>query len=123
MADARAARAPGHVPSNPYGLCARQALQDLRRFREGSRRRAQLREPVALSDALLSTLEDRLVAGHKRVPAELQAELDTLVATLPDDLRRELRTGVKLERAMDDLFTLQDELLLRLSAPPLPRAP
>lgn len=88
----------------------RRRIQQERRRRE-QRRLAAL--PVRTIDALLAELEELHLANRKRVPESYDVRLQALLATLPPDCRRELRSRITIVHLMDQLYAIQDRLLAR----------
>lgn len=74
----------------------------------------RVRLPLVMSDDLLGTLEDLILGGRQRVPADLAPRLAALSAVVPPPLRRELRTGGSIVRLMDQIYEIQHGLLQRV---------
>ena len=89
-----------------------------RRVEEQRRRRRRVlhqRRLLADVDALLSDLEELHLAGKRRVPLNYAARLGVLDDSLPEQVRRPLRTGVTIVHLMDELFDIQADLLRAIS--------
>ena len=85
--------------------------------RDTARRRVE--QPIAEVDRLIAECEELLLVGRKRVPLAMEPRLQRLSTNIPPLLRDgaapapELHAGVTLVHLMDDLFTLQEDLLGR----------
>lgn len=88
-------------------------IEVLLRQRAERRLRDQDRRTIHLIDHTLNSLEELLLAGRKRVPDSMLWPLAQVNAALPRGLRRELPTGIGITRLMDQLYSIQEQLLKR----------
>ena len=97
---------------SPLHLTNQQIADTLRaRMRRESARR-QLQRPIEEVDRLIAECEELLLIGRKRVPLAMEPRLRQLAADCPTSAAQ-LHPGVTIVRLMDELFTLQEELLGR----------
>jgi len=86
------------------------------RIRRDSARR-QVERPIEEVDRLIAECEELLLVGRKRVPLVMESRLRRLSANLPPTsvsaAKSELHAGVTLVHLMDDLFSIQEDLLGR----------
>jgi len=90
-----------------------QIITDVRRRRHEDAARRRAERPIRVIDELLAELEELHLAGRKRVPDSFEGRLDELNASLPAELRRELRSRITIVHLMDRLYEMQDALLQR----------
>lgn len=73
--------------------------------------RLRVENGIKKIDQLIEELELMNLANSKKVPAEWQPKLDELMPQLPFKCAEALQTGVSTVRLMDQLFTIQGQLL------------
>ncbi len=90
-----------------------QIAESLRARRREQWARHRMRRPIRAIDGLIAECEELLLLGRKRVPLAMEPELQRLSAQCPEAAGTELRAGVTIVHLMDDLFSLQEDLLGR----------
>jgi hypothetical protein len=83
--------------------------------REHDRERGFLTEVIDAIDAIVGDLEQLHLLDVHRVPAAYATRLERLTASLPADVRCELRAGIPIASLMECLWTVQGKLMTRRS--------
>jgi hypothetical protein len=89
-------------------VAAQAAALEQRKVENGYRR------VLALTDDVLSKLEERNVAGQRTVDEVVSRDIARLLDELPPDARRRYPDAVTVQEALDGVFLVQESLLLVL---------
>lgn len=98
---------------SPLRLTNEQIAESLRARKREQWARHRVERPIRTIDSLIAECEELLLLGRKRVPLTMEPELQRLAAECPEAAGADLRSGVTIVHLMDDLFTLQEDLLGR----------
>jgi len=97
---------------SPLQLTNEQIAATLRaRMRQQTERR-RLQQPIEEVDTLIAECEELLLLGRKRVPLAMEPRLRRIAMHCPES-DGQLHAGVTIVHLMDELFTLQEQLLGR----------